>query len=93
MTQTNEEMLLRALAKKHLGDTAFCKKYGLSISNEAEKLLAPYAEKVSEYPPEEILDRVNNGFEQEFLFAVKDKLESTVSEDFINDLVFDSIYC
>ena len=87
MTQTNESMLLKALARKHLGDIRFCKKYGLPCSNDSEKLLAPYAASNELEPPQELLEKVNANFELEFCYAVQEKLKDTVSDDFINDLV------
>lgn len=87
MTETNENMLLRALARKNLGNSKFFKKYGLPYSETPDKVLAPYAEK-NEQPPSQLLDRLNMGFEQEFLFAVKYELaKGDVSQEFIDDLV------
>ncbi len=87
MTQTNEIMLLKALARKHLGDSNFCRKYGLSCGKESEILLAPYAATNEQNPPQELLEKVNESFELEFCSAVQEKMKNIVSQDFINDLI------
>ena len=87
MTQTNEIMLLKALARKHLGDIIFCNKYGLPCGKNEEKLLAPYAATIEQDPPQELLEKLNESFELEFCSLVQEKLKKNVSQDFIDDLV------
>lgn len=89
MKKLHEEKLLRAIAKKHIGDIEFCKKYGMNCPT-AEEMLEPYYENgKDEIPPAELLEKADVVFIQEFTSELSKLLEKdSLPESIYQDLVF-----
>ncbi len=76
MNKINERRLIEAIAKAHLGDAELCKKLGFDYPKECGELLKPYSESYDKDPPDELLEKVNDIFVEEFTTNCLKRLES-----------------
>lgn len=88
MTKENEIKLIRAIAITQVGNSKFEKKYGIDCIN-ATDLLKTYEKDID--PPEEILEKANELYIDEFSNQVINLLEKNQPEEFFKDLIFNSI--
>ena len=78
MTNKNEKKLLAKLARAHFGDSAFEKKYGLTI--------------VTDTDYENNLEKINEQYQKQFCEQVSKKLdEEDLPESFFYDLLFNGV--